>query len=238
MLEYASYTQAHYCYSRVITKTRRIVAEEKQIPQPDAELIIHSLDTLKVYFDPVRTRIMQEMAHTPRTVQQVAEALEVPFTRLYYHIKMMEKHDLIRMVDIKQMPGAIEEKYYQVSARMFVIDRNLLTFDPQGTNDSLELVLKNVFDASHTDVRQSVRAGRTDMSATPPHPQSLFARRLVFRLSEENAIDFQQELMDLFIKYQSKETSADDDYYAAVLALYPSNVPFEESEDDLESKGE
>ena len=217
---------------------RPIVAEEKTIPQPDAEIMIHSLDTLKVYFDPVRTRIMQEMAHTPRTVQQIAEALGVPFTRLYYHIKMMEKHDLIRMVDVKQMPGAIEEKYYQVSARMFVIDRNLLTFDPQGTNDSLELVLKNVFDASHTDVRQSVRAGRTDMSLVPPHPKSLFARRLVFRLSEDSAVEFQQELMDLFVKYQSTETSADDAYYGAVLALYPSNVPFEESDDDPEAEDE
>jgi predicted transcriptional regulator len=210
------------------------VAEEKQIPQPDAERIIHSLDTLKVYFDPVRTRIMQEMAHTPRTVQQIAEALGVPFTRLYYHVKMMEKHDLIRMVDIKQMPGAIEEKYYQVSARMFVIDRELLTFDPQGTNDSLELVLKKVFDESHTDVRQSMRAGRTDMSVVPPHPKSLFARRSVLRLTEENAVNFQQELMELMVKYQSTETSADDAYYAAVLALYPSNAPFEESEDDIE----
>jgi len=210
------------------------VAEEKQIPQPDAERIIHSLDTMKVYFDPVRTRIMQEMAHTPRTVQQIAEALGVPFTRLYYHVKMMEKHDLIRMVDIKQMPGAIEEKYYQVSARMFVIDRNLLTFDPQGKNDSLELVLKKVFDESHTDVRQSVQAGRVDMSVVPPHPKSLFARRMVLRLNEENAVEFQKDLMDLYVKYQSKETSTDDTYYGAVLALYPSNAPFEESEDDPE----
>ncbi len=207
------------------------MAEEKQIPQPDAERIIHSLDTLKVYFDPVRTRIMQEMAHTPRTVQQIAEALGVPFTRLYYHVKMMEKHDLIRMVDIKQMPGAIEEKYYQVSARMFVIDRNLLTFDPEGKNDSLELVLQKIFDESHTDVRQSVRAGHIDMSVVPPHPNALFVRRLVFRLSEDNAVNFQQELMDLIVKYQSMETSANDAYYASVLGLYPSNAPFEESTD-------
>lgn len=207
------------------------MAEEKQIPQPDAERVIHSLDTLKVYFDPVRTRIMQEMAHTPRTVQQIAEALGVPFTRLYYHVKMMEKHDLIRMVDIKQMPGAIEEKYYQVSARMFVIDRSLLTFDPEGKNDSLELVLQKIFDESHTDVRQSVRAGRIDMSVVPPHKNALFVRRLVFRLSEDNAVNFQQELMDLIVKYQSTETSADDAYYAAVLGLYPSNAPFEISDE-------
>lgn len=211
------------------------MTDEKKIPQPVDEIIIYSLDTLKVYFDPVRTQIMQEMANTPRTVQQIAEALNVPFTRLYYHIKMMEKHGLIRMVDVVQMPGAIEEKYYQVSARMFVIDRSLLTFDPEGANDSLELVLKNVFDSSHADVRQSVRAGRIDMSVTPPHPKSLFSRRLVFRLSTEQSTSLQRELIELLVKYQAMETSADDDYYAAILALYPSNMPFEDSvEEDLE----
>ena len=203
------------------------MTDGKRIPQPDDERIIRRLDTLKVYFNPMRTRIMQEIAHTPRTVQQIAEALDVPFTRLYYHIKLMEKHGLIRMVDVRQLSGAIEEKYYQVSARMFVIDRSLLTFDPQGKNDSLEVLLKNVFDASHTDVRQSVRAEHIDMSAVPPHPKALFARRLLFRLTADKAMDFQRELMDLLVKYQSTETSADDTYYAALLALYPTNVPFE-----------
>lgn len=207
------------------------MADEKQIPQPEDEITIYNLETLKVYFDPVRTRIMQEMAHTPRTVQQIAEALDVPFTRLYYHIKMMEKHGLIRMVDIKQMPGAIEEKYYQVAARMYVIDRSLLTFNPKGKNASLELILKNVFDASRKDVLRSVYAERTDMSATPPHPKALFSRRFVFRLSDENAVNFQQEMMDLLVKYQSLETSSDDTYYATLMALYPSNMPYENSDD-------
>lgn len=211
------------------------MAEEKQIPQPDQERIIHSLDTLKVYFDPVRTRIMQEMANTPRTVQQIAEALDVPFTRLYYHIKMMEKHELIRMVDVKQMPGAIEEKYYQVAARMFVVDRSLLTFDPEGKNDNLELILRNIFNASHVDVRHSVSAGRIDMSVSAPHPKALFTRRVLFRMSDENVMNFQRELMDLLVKYQSFETSADDTYYASLMAVYPTNVPYEPSEDDLES---
>lgn len=214
---------------------RVTVAEEKQIPQPDQEKTIHSLDTLKVYFDPVRTRIMQEMAHTPRTVQQVAEALDVPFTRLYYHIKMMEKHELIRMVDVKQMPGAIEEKYYQVAARMFVIDRSLLTFDPEGKNDGLELILTNLFDATHADVRRSVSAGRIDMRVSSPHPKGLFTRRILFRMTDEKVVEFERELMDLLVKYQSYETTADDTYYASVVAVYPTNVPYEASEDDLES---
>ena len=116
---------------------------------PLDRITIDNLQTLKVYFDPLRTRIMQEIAHEPRTVHQIAELLGVPFTRLYYHIKMMEKHNLIRVVDVVQLAGAIEEKYYMVTARQYTIDRKLLSFDPVGKNDSLEYMLDGVFGASH-----------------------------------------------------------------------------------------
>ena len=219
--------------ARDTIETRNHVTDKKNIPQPDAERTIHSLETLKVYFDPVRAQIMQEVANTPRTVQQIAEALEVPFTRLYYHIKMLEKHGLIRMVDSKQMPGAIEEKYYQVAARTFFVDRKLLTFNPNNKNDGLETVLKNVFDASHKDVRHSVREGRIDMSLLPPHPKALYSRRTIIRMPEEKAAEFQRELMDIAMKYQQIETSRDDTYYAAVLALYATNIPYEDENEDL-----
>lgn len=209
------------------------MTEEKNIPQPDAERTIYRLDTLKVYFDPVRAQIMQEIANTPRTVQQIADALDVPFTRLYYHIKMMEKHKLIRMVDIKQMPGAIEEKYYQVAARRFMIDRSLLTFDPKSKNDGLETILQNVLDASHEDIRRSVGEGRIDINTPPPHPKALYTRRTIIRIPEEKATEFQRELSDLIMKYQSIETSTDDPYYAAVIALYATNLPYEDEGEDL-----
>jgi len=208
--------------------------EQSNISQPDDELVIRDLEAMKVYFDPMRTRIMQEMAHHPRTVQQIAEALNVPFTRLYYHIKMLEKHNLIRMVDVKRMPGAIEEKYYQVTARLYVIDRALLTFDPESNNDSLEFILQNVFDETHSDIRKSLRAGRIDMSVTPPHPKSILARRVVARLPENQVVQFHQELLDLLKRYRSVDSSSEDAYYGVTVALYPSNMPYEESDDEGE----
>ena len=205
---------------------------DKLLPQPDAELTIGNLQTMKVYFDPLRARIMQEMAIEPRTVHQVAEVLGVPFTRLYYHIKMLEKHNLIRMVKLVQLTGAIEEKYYQVTARQFLIDRSLLTFDPDGRNDSVEFMLDGVFGASHRDIRKSIETGRIDIKAAVPHATALLARKFLFRLTDEQAVNFQIELKELLLKYQSSESTADDPYYSCLLALYRSSVPYESCEDD------
>lgn len=204
---------------------------EKLTTRPLSVITINSLHTLKVYFDPHRTRIMHELANEPRTVHQVAESLDVPFTRLYYHIKMLEKHNLIRVVDVVQLAGAIEEKYYQVTARQFTINRELLTFDPAGKNDSLEYMLDGVFGASHRDIRKSVAAGRIDLNATPPHPSSLLARKFLLRLTNEQATDFQRDLEQLLLKYQSYETSINDPYYSCLLSLYRSSVPYESFDD-------
>lgn len=207
------------------------MVQESSVAKPHGVITIDSLQTLKVYFDPLRTRIMRELAHEPRTVHQVAESLGVPFTRLYYHIKMMEKHNLIRVVDVVQLAGAIEEKYYQVAARQFTISRDLLTFDPVGKNYSLEYLLDGIFGASDREIRTSVAAGRINLNATPPHPTSLLLRKFLLRLTDEQATDFQRDLDDLLLKYQSYETSAADPYYSCLLALYRSSVPYDSFDD-------
>lgn len=205
--------------------------EDTQQAQPDRELTIHSIQTLKVYFDPLRSRIMQELAHSPRTVHQIAEVLGVPFTRLYYHVKLMEKHNLIRVVDVVQLVGAIEEKYYQVTARQYTIDRSLLTFDTDGQDDSLERMLDGVFGASHRDIRRSVQAGRIDLSVVPPHPKALLARKFLFRLTDEQATLFQRDLAALLLKYQAGPTSGEDPYYSCLLTLHRSSIPYEQFDD-------
>ena len=213
------------------TQAKFDVEHQRRHASPANVRTINCLQTLKVYFDPLRARIMQEMAHEPRTVQQIAEILGVPFTRLYYHVKMLEKHELIRVVDIVQLAGAIEEKYYMVTARQFTIDRRLLTFHPAGRNDSLEFLLDGIFGASHQDIRKSVTAGRIDLSLTPPHPRALLARKYLFRLTDEQATDFQRDLADLLAKYQSSESSMDEPFYSCLLALYRSSVSYEDYDD-------
>ena len=207
------------------------MTHERLTFKPDDILTIDNLQTLKVYFDPLRARIMNEMAHEPRTVHQVAEALGVPFTRLYYHIKMMEKHNLIRVVDVVQLAGAIEEKYYQVSARQFSIDRSLLTFDPDGKNDSLEYMLDSVFGDSHSDIRDDVAAGGVDLNAKPPESRASLARKFLFRLTDEQATSFQSELSELLSKYKSRETAGDGQYCSCLLELYRSGSPYEVYDD-------
>lgn len=204
--------------------------------QPDAERLISDLETLKVYFDPMRARIVRAVAHKPRTVHEIAGELEVPFTRLYYHMNMLEKHGIIRVVETRNLSGAVEEKYYQIAARMFTVDRSLLTINPgDESSKGLEVVMETVLENTQRDIRNSVQDGMIDLNKTAPEVGSILLRRGMVRLSPERAEAFYLRLIDLLNDFSDEEVGADNQYYSLALAFYPSSLPYREQDDEDES---
>lgn len=203
-------------------------------PQPDAERLISELETLKVYFDPMRRRVIQAVAGEPRTVHEIAAELDVPFTRLYYHVNLLEKHGLVRVVETRNLSGAVEEKYYQVSARVFVIDRRLLTARPgAGDEDALGTFLVQVLEGTRRDILNSVEQGLVNLSMRPPDPDGLMLRHAVARMPPEHVAAFNQRLMALVEEFSDQRGTPDDDYYALTITLYRSALAMgrEEGED-------
>lgn len=208
--------------------------------EPADERIIDNLEALRIYFDPLRTQIIQAVGQEPRTIHQVAETLGVPFTRLYYHFQLLEKHGFIQQVDTRSYGGAVEEKYYMISARMFLVDRSLMTVGETDDDESgLEIVLDTVLNRTKDDIRRSARAGTIDLEATAPDPQALFIVRGYSYLSPESARDFYirlRALVDQFITEPDSAVNKDSEQsrlYGFAVTLYPSakeTLPGDEEE--------
>lgn len=198
-------------------------------PPPEAEKTIHDLEALRIYFDPLRTRIIHALGEEPRTIHEVAAALDVPFTRLYYHFQLLEKHGFIRQVDARSFGGAVEEKTYHIAARLFLVDRALMTVGATDEEDSgLEVILESVLDLTKSDIRDSARAGVVDLQKRAPSPEALFIIRGYSYLSPERATAFYERLRALVDEYvvageeDVDETRHNGRYYGLALALYPS----------------
>lgn len=198
---------------------------------PAEEMTIYDLEALRVYFDPTRTRIIHALAAEPRTIHQVAERLGVPFTRLYYHFQLLEKHGFIRQVDTRSFGGAVEEKLYHISAHVFLVDRSLMTVGETDDDDSgLEVVLETVLDRTKSDIRRSARARMIDLQKRSPDPDALFIIRGYSYLSPEQAGEFHRrlrELVDEFVTAPEEdidESKGNGRYYGAAFALYPSEM--------------
>lgn len=206
-----------------------------EAPKPAERIILDSLEALKVYFDPMRLKIIHEMVTEAKSVHEIAEALGVPFTRLYYHINLLEKHNIIHVVETRSMSGAVEEKYYQVAAYQFIVPRSMLSFSSPEGEESINVFLSAMLDETTEDIRRSIRSGHIQMELESPEPDSLLLRRGLMKMSPEKVSEFHKDLMELLRRYQEEPAESDDSYYALLLAVYPTAL---ETGNEDEPEGE
>ncbi len=138
------------------------------------EFVISDLETLKVIADPLRTQVLQLLLK-PKTVKEVAARLEMPATKLYYHVNQLEKFGLIGVVETNVVSGIIE-KTYQAVARDFCVDDQLFALT-QFTDQTVRDVLGVIFDGAREEVRRSVAVGLIDLN-TPARTAEVLDRVL------------------------------------------------------------
>ncbi|MFN8511837.1 MAG: helix-turn-helix domain-containing protein [Chloroflexia bacterium] len=68
----------------------------------------------------LRLRLLEQLRREPQTVKQLAAALDVAQTKLYYHIKLLEERELIRVVESRVVQGIIEKQYGVTAYRLSV----------------------------------------------------------------------------------------------------------------------
>ena len=156
----------------------------------------------------------------------------MPFTRLYYHINLLEKNNIIHVVETRAMSGAVEEKYYQVAAYQFIVPRSMLSFSTPEGEESINVFLSAMLDETTEDIRQNIRSGHIKMELESPEPESLLLRRGLMKMSREKVSQFHQDLLDLMRTYQDEPSKPEDAYYGLLLAVYPTALESNNSEEE------
>lgn len=195
--------------------------------KPADEYVVSDLDTLKVLADPLRLSII-ELLNKPNTVKQVAAQIDKPPTKLYYHFNLLEKHDLITMVDTRIVSGIVE-KHYQATAKSYRVDHNLLSPGQGSTGEGLEMTMNAMFESAREDVQASMRAGIIELGGDAPrHRRLAFSQRRLL-LKEAEAEEFYQRLRELLDEFANRNTNDDDapvdpvlKQYKMLLLLHPS----------------
>lgn len=195
--------------------------------KPDPEFSINDLDTLKVLADPLRIQIVELCTQSPRTVKQVAAVLNLPPTKLYYHVKLLEEKALIRVVDTRIVSGIVE-KQYQAAALNYRVNRELFKLTSQAGKEGLNVMLTGLLDDLREDIQQSVEADVLDVSAQNDDKllnRSLLLARHTLHLNPDTAEEFYRRLKTLVREYAQEEAeipAAEEQPYGLLVALYPS----------------
>ncbi len=90
-------------------------------------LFLTRLEQLKALSDPLRMAILARLMEQPYTGQQLARILEVPRSKVHYHLGEMEKNGIVEVVRREEKQG-IMQKFYRAVARSIVPSSELLGF--------------------------------------------------------------------------------------------------------------
>jgi len=171
------------------------------------DFVIDDVETLKAVADPMRMRILFEL-DDPRTVKELASVFDVPQTRLYYHVKILERAGLIRVVSRRTVSG-IEERTYRCTAKSTTISPRL------GSELAGSGAVKALLDMLATQIGIALQdpapVGEPDSSVLVLNMTKLF-------LSPDESIAFRDQLFSIAAQYN--EDGPGKTQYEAFVAVH------------------
>ena len=193
--------------------------------KPSELLKITTLEQLKAISDPLRLDILEIITHEALTVKQMADKLNQPPTKLYYHVSELEAAGFVTLVGTRLKSGIVE-KYYRSAADSIQVDRTLLN-GSAGEEESFSLIINTVFDTTIADLARSLRAGQLKQAsdATNPDNKLLMITHDLCRLHREDIPVFISKFRSLLAEMDPKSEGEDMVTYACTIAFYPHVSP-------------
>lgn len=87
--------------------------------------VLEHFEQLKALSDPLRAKMMMYLIEKPHTGQQLAEKMDMSRAKIHYHLRELEKNDLINIVR-KEEKNGILQKFYRSVAWGFIPGDHLL----------------------------------------------------------------------------------------------------------------
>jgi len=159
----------------------------------ELELLITTLEMVRIVADPIRLRILELLVIEPQPVKRLAEMLSLPQTKLYYHINLLEEHGLIRVVATRVVSGIIE-KQYGAAARSYRVDDSLLALQGPDRDSTVEMMLGTMLDGVKNDLRQGIATGMIELRDGAPVERKVTLGRVPLRLTPERAAELHERL--------------------------------------------
>ncbi len=191
--------------------------------RPQDQMVISDLETLKVLSDPFRVRILEQMAQRPVPIKQVADNLGVSPNKLYYHVKMMEEHGLITVVEQKIISGIIEN-WYQVSACHYRIDNALFLLSPDTKGEHLGQLVDNILQSTREDVMRGIRSNLITYEKEGDDSHRMILSRMAGCMAHTQHALFREKLLALIDEFMGEEDACEGDdsqAYILTVLLYP-----------------
>lgn len=204
----------------------------------DDEHLIEDPETMKILGDPLRIQILGQVSQMNAagqlaTAKVLAEALDVPQTKLYYHLNLLEKHDLLRVAETGLVSGIVEKRY-QIRAQRLRMDVNIEPDQADGETEPFEMILtplKSILDSALQNFERSLQS----YQAQSPEALALdldqaYLRQTVIHMNDDEAQRFVQQLEKLVEGSKRTPGKTRRPYYLTSI-FHPGQPPNSNSEE-------
>src|SRR5699024_63463 len=96
---------------------------------------------LKAISDPIRAEIMMRLMEKPHTGKMLSDKLALSRANIHYHLKELEKNQLIELVR-KEEKGGVIQKFYQSVARGFTPSAHLLPYSYDVSESARQMLMQ------------------------------------------------------------------------------------------------
>lgn len=133
------------------------------------EIWLREPEQMRALSSPLRVALFERLVHGPSTARALAEDLDVPQTRLYYHLRILERTGFIEVVSERRRRGSIE-RTFGVTATEVKLDSDAMA-DASSTGEPIRSAMR----LAANEMTAAYRAGRGD---------DVFIEQAEVRLSE------------------------------------------------------
>ncbi|MEK3974839.1 ArsR/SmtB family transcription factor [Psychrobacillus sp. FSL K6-1267] len=183
--------------------------------QQKSIFIIESYEQLKVISDPLRTKMLMLLVEQPHTGHMLAQELNLSRAKILYHLRELEKHQIIKLVRKEERGGNIL-KFYQAVAKGFIPADNLLSYveAKEATRQSYLEVIDRAKTRVLTAPDKSFELNSSNVEEWP----KLSIQKEV-KVSKDKFLEFTREYRELLDELEKDTDLEQQNYYIMTTAF-------------------
>lgn len=173
--------------------------------------VLKTLEEIKIFSDPYRLQILSTLKKLGKsaTVKQIADEMGESPAKVHYHVKKLEKVDILKLSHTEQINGIIA-KYYQWTAESITIKSNEV--DPAITKlviNETQKAIDSVYDESKKLVLNGLQNAEDNYNEEDDIISSIRSANIL--LSQENAKELDNYINEFIDKYGYKDSDIKED---------------------------
>ena len=176
-------------------------------------LYIDAVEQADALLKPKRVEVLRQLAE-PRTCTQIGQVLGDTPQAVYYHVKRLQAHCLVSLVEEHRVRGIIEG-VYQAVAKSFWVSPAIVGRLGDARTREAQLGLGFLL-----DLTENLQRDLAQLAAGPPTLPS-FGIAGDIRLAPEDGAAFVSELQQAFGDVLSKYSGGEGHTFRLALACYP-----------------